>query len=107
MDQKRTRYVILIEWIDSLPFGTEFNFNQAVKGVKENSASKEKKEISKQSLSSVLLPFCAQGLLCQRVVNRTKKFYSKTKKWNRQKAILSNERRLKEKYLRAKIKKEF
>lgn len=100
MGENRTRYVILIEWIDSLPVGTEFNFNQAVKGVKESSAGKENKEISKQSLSSVILPLCKQGLLNQIAKNPVSKSYCKTKAWNKRKAIKVNVMRLRAKYLK-------
>jgi hypothetical protein len=89
---KKPKYVTFIGWIDSLPFDEEFSFSKAGKAI----------DISKQSMSMIVLPFCNQGLLSQRKVNASTKFYQKTEIWSKRKAIEANHQRLRKKWLKYK-----
>lgn len=92
--ERKPKYVNFVEWVDSLPLNKEFNFAEAEKAV----------DISRQSMSMIVLQLCKKGLLSQRIVNTVVKFYCKKNSWSKDKAIEANHQRLKAKWQRYKLK---
>jgi len=84
----KAKYEYLVEWIDRLPFDKEFNFAEAGMAV----------GLSKQGVRNILLMCVKNGRLEQLIVGWRTRFYKKTALWDKDKIIVENRARLKEKW---------